>query len=420
MSNLLISRKSLQAEAKSLIESGNAPAVQLVDFSSPTIGGEFGKMKEPELYSAVAKLGARDMVASAVQPKFKVSGKYGGGFYTPMKWSNESEMSAHEWIMANRPKFKDAATMMSNTLPVDWANLWDALRIDVSVRKAALGTIRQFIYNITVNPNFTRTINPTEISPFGIVFEENNGHGQSVPQGETLGGGFDAITILIYAAGFTWDLIAELFDLTITPERGMDAFMLCEDALKDDIAISPILDFAYAGVQQTAAATTPSGANRQELLYNTLDDALDDLGNRDHPVTDRKLDVTNVVVLAHPFDARHIARVSGGLPSVNERVYNAISEIRQVIAYDDEVIVQRAKTTTYSGVTQGTAYMIIPASAIGQTYMQIPVKRDLVIEIDERPDVKTLTREERAYWFAEGIWHHGIQYFIQEITLPAW
>ncbi len=411
--NLLISRKSLQAEAKSRIESGDAPAMNLIDFSLPILGGSMAKMSEPAKFDAIAKMSARDMVASNVQPVFKVSGKYGGGFHIPMKWGDESTMSVYDRIRDGK------ISMASNTLPVDWANLWDALRIDVSVRKAARGTIRQFIYDIIVNPNFTRTVNPTEISPFGIVFTENNGHGQAIPQGETLGGGFDAITILIYAAGFTWDLVAELFDLTITPERVSDAVMVGEDALKDDIAISPILNFSYSGVQQTAAATL-SGANRQELLYLTLEDALDDLGDRDNPVTGRGLDVNDVVILAHPFDARHIARVASGLPSTNERVYSAISEIGQVIAYDDEVIVQRAKTTTYSGVTKGTAYMIIPASAIGQTYMKIAVKRDLVIEIDERPDVKTLSREERAYWFAEGIWHEGIQYFVQEITLPAW
>lgn len=412
-SNLLVSKKSLRSEAKSLIESGKAPGMKLVDFSRSKIGGSLTKMDEPAKFKAIAGMTARDMVASGVQPVFQFSGKYGGGFHVPMKWSDDSVMSVYDRIRDG--KF----SMASNTLPVDWANLWDALRIDVSIRKAARGTIRQFIYNITENPNFTRTVNPTEISPFGIIFEENNGHGQAVPQGETVGGGFDAITILIYAAGFTWDLIAELFDLTITPERISDAVMVGEDALKDDIAISPILNFSYAGVQQTAAATL-SGANRQELLYLTLEDALDDLGDRTDPVTDRALNVNDVVVLAHPFDARHIARVASGLPSTNERVYSAISEIGQVIAYDDEVIRQRAKTTTYSGVTKGTAYMIIPASAVEQTYMEIAVKRDLVIEIDERPDVKTLSREERAYWFAEGIWTEGIQYFIQEITLPTW
>ena len=66
----------------------------------------------------------------------------------------------------------------------------------------------------------------TEINNFGVVFERNNGHGQAVRQGETMGGGYDVFYILIYSAGFTWDLMASLFDNTITPERVMDAVMI--------------------------------------------------------------------------------------------------------------------------------------------------------------------------------------------------
>ena len=63
----------------------------------------------------------------------------------------------------------------------------------------------------------------------------------------------------------------------------------------------------------------------------------------------------------------------------------------------------------------------LPASAAaGNEYMKLAIKRDLVIEIDTQPDVKTLTREQRAYWFAEAIWWEGVQYFIQELTLPTW
>ena len=413
--NLIISRGSLQAEAQANINKGNAPGMKLVDFSNPMFGRDISRMTQDDQWKAIGRMNARDMIPSKVAPVFRNKKNYGGGFHVPMSWAGDDvQMSVYERILSR--KFQ----MSANTLPEDWTNLWDAIRIDVSIRKAGLPTIRQFIYEVTTNPNFTRTINPTEITPFGTVFELNNGHGQAIPQGETTGGGFDSITVEIYAAGFTWDLIAELFDLTITPERITDSVTVGENALKDNLAISPILDFSYSGVQQTAAATL-SNAARQELLYLTLEDGLDDLGDRNHPVTDRALNVMNVVILAHPFDARHIARVASGLPSTNERVYSAISEIRQVIAYDDEVIRQRAKTTTYSGVTKGTAYMIIPASAAaGNEYMKLAIKRDLVIEIDTQPDVKTLTREQRAYWFAEAIWWEGVQYFIQELTLPTW
>jgi len=413
--NLVISRKSLQAEAQAKIDIGKAPGVKLVDFASPVLSGRFDKMSQEQKFDAVKGMNARNILPSSIDPVFQATGKYGGGFHVPMKWAGDDvEMSVYERILSR--KFQ----MSANTLPEDWTNLWDAIRIDVSIRKAGLPVIRQFIYNVTTNPNFTRQLNPTEITPIGIVFEENTGQGQAVNQGETTGGGFDTFTILIYAAGFTWDLLGELFDLTITPERIADAVSVGENALKDNIAIAPILAFGYSGTQQTAANAL-SGANRQELLYLTLEDGLDDLGDRNHPLTDRPLDVMDVVILAHPFDARHIARVASGLPSTNERVYSAISEITRVIAYDDEIIRQRSKVTTYSGVTKGTAYMIIPASAApANAYMEIAVKRDLVIEIDTQPDVATLTREQRAYWFAEGIWTEGIQYFIQELTLPSW
>lgn len=408
--NLIISRKGLMAEAKNKIAHGNMGVMELVPFYNPTLSGKHGSMSQQARFDAIERLTRTD--SHGVMHAVNLTGKYGSGFDMPQEWADGSTMSARE-------KLKTGAFMSGNSLPIDWQNLWDAMRIDVTVRKAALPTIRENFYNITNSPNFTRTIKPTEVSPFGVVFEENNGHGQAVPQGETLGGGYDSFDILIYAAGFTWDLMAELFDNTITPERVMDAVMVGYNSLRDDLAISPILNFSYSGVQQTPAATL-SGANRQELLYLTLEDAVDDLGNRNHPVTDRQLNVTDVKILAHPYDARHIARVANGLPSTNERVYSSISEISGVVAYDDEIIRLRDRTVTYSGVTQGTAYMAIPATAVDGGYMEIAVKQDLAVEVDMTPDVKTLSREERAYWFAEGIWSEGIQYFIQEITLPSW
>lgn len=407
----LTSRKDLQMKAQEKIDSGKMGALQLADLSNPILSGRFSKMSQEERFKAIDKDIDAKMIDSNVRNSLMISGKYGSGFDIPMQWNDGNTMSV-------RDKLNAGAFMSSNTLPVDWTNLWDAFRIDVTVRKAALPTIRQIIYNITSDPNFTRTINPTEINNFGVVFEENNGHGQAIPQGETRGGGFDSFTILIYAAGFTWDLMAQLFDRTITPERVLDAVMVGYNALRDDIAISPILNFSYSGVQQTAASTI--GTLRQELLYNTLVDGLDDLGDRNNPVTERKLDVSNVIVLAHPFDARHIQQVASGLPSTNQIKYPTLSEINQVISYDDEVIRLRSKTVTYSGVTKGTAYLIIPASALTQGYMEIAIKRDLVTEVDQNPDLATLAREQRAYWFGEGIWYEGIQYFIQELTLSAW
>lgn len=411
----LISRKSLQAEMKSKIERGEGPMIDLVDFSSPILSGRFQGMSQEQRFDAIAKMTANDIHPSGLQQRFRMSGKYGTGFDVPMDWKDGGKMmSVRERIRSGKLSPK----MATSTLPVDWQNLWDAIRIDVSVRKASKGTIREFIYNISRNPNYTRTLKPTDINPFGVVFEEVTGHGDAIPQGETLGGNYDSFNIDIYAAGFTWDLVAELFDQTIDPMRISDAVMVGEDAKKDDLAIAPILAYSYSGTQQTAASTV--GTLRQELLYNTLVDGVDDLGNRAHPVTGRKMNVNEVVILASSFDARHIAQVASGLPSSNERKYPALPEVRNILAYDSEVITLRDRTVTYTGVTSGKAYMIIPASSLDAQYMQIAVKRDLVMEVDMTPDLRTLSREQRAWWFAEGIWANGIPYFIQELTLPTW
>lgn len=405
MSDILVSKDKLKNQMKKDLI---GKKMKLVDFASPVLSGKFNRMSQEERFTSVA----RATMAGNLK-EITYSGKYSSGFDVPMKWSDGKAG------MSVRDRISDKFLMSSNTLAEDWNNLWDAMRIDVTVDKAATPTIRQFFYDIQSNPNYTRTLNPTEINPFGVVFEENNGHGQSVPMGETRGGGYEAITMAIYAAGFTWDLMGELFDQTITPERVMNMIMVGYNAKQDDIAMSPILNFSYSGTQQTPANTT-SGVGRQELLYLTMEDAIDDLGDRDHPVTGRKLSVSNLVCLASPYDAKHIARITKGLPNTNEEKYPGLSEISNVVEYDGETIELRDRTITYDGVTKGKAYLAIPAGSSSNKYMKIAIKSDLTVEVDLQPDVKTLTREERAYWFCEAIWYEGIQYFIQEITLPAW
>jgi hypothetical protein len=52
--------------------------------------------------------------------------------------------------------------------------------------------------------------------------------------------------------------------------------------------------------------------------------------------------------------------------------------------------------------------------------MNIGIKRGLTLEVDSMPDVKTLAREQRSWYFVEGQQTTGIANFIQEVTLPTW
>ena len=404
----IITKDSMKVEAEKLMRSGIIPnRSEMVNLVSPSM------KLHSDNESKYAAAESAKQVSSAMLTRVDDIKVYGSVYDIPQPCMSIQEngkpktMSIRE--MVNRGIF-----MSSNTLPADWQSLWDALRIDISIRKAAMGTVRENFYNIMPMFNSDKIFKATEFYPYGVVFEENNGEGQAITQGESRGGQYESIENIVYAAGFTWTLLAELFQNSIDPEKISDAVMVGYNAKRDDIALSPILGYSYTGVQQTAAATL-SGAGRQELLYLTLENAIDDLADREDPVTARDIMADDLRILAHPEDARHIARVAAGLPSTNEKVYPALTEISQVVGYDGEDIALRAKTVSYTGVTKGTCYLVKR-----NRYMNIGIKRNLTLEVDMRPDVKTLSREERAWYFVEGIQNTGIASFIQEITLPAW
>lgn len=413
MSDLkIITRKSASEDAKARMRAGNFGPLELVQLANPA--GNMSAMNQLQKFDALNAM----MMESSVGERIQFSGKYGSGFDVPRTWTDGSTMSVR-----NKIRTTDMFTpkMSSNTLPADWNNLWDAFRVDVSVRKAALETVRQNFYTVLKDPNFTRQIKPTEFDNYSTEFVEYTGHGEAGQIGETHGGSYETYDILIYVAVWRWDLISKLFDRSMTPERVMDSVMVGYNAKRDDLAMSPIIEYAYSGDQQTDANAT-SDAGRQELLYLTLQDGKDDLSKREHPVTGRRLGASKVKILASSYVAEHIASVASGLPSTNEKRYGALSFIDSIVAYDDEYINHRDRTVTYTGMGDDVALMLIPADSLpsGQDYMQIAVKSDLVVEVDMNPDVKSFSTEERGYMFAEGMWYEGIQYFVQEITLPAW
>ncbi len=301
-----------------------------------------------------------------------------------------------------------------NTLNDNWQDLFDAIRLDLTIRKAARPTLREDIYDVIPMPNSTKDVRPTELFPYGVVFETNNGEGQSVKQAANLGGKYDTIPQIIYAAGWQWTLLAQLFDDTYDLSRLTDGVAVGESAKKDDIALAPIINGTYTGAKATAAST--EGTGRQEKLMNTLMDGIDDLGERTDPTTKRKVGTEGLVILAHTQDARHIQHVMSGLGNSTPEKYTPLTSISKVLGYDGETIDMPDEVITYDGVPLGTCFMIKP-----NRYFRIPVKRDLTMEIDATPDVQTLKREQRAWYFVEAIFNDvGIDSFVQKITLPAW
>jgi hypothetical protein len=213
-----------------------------------------------------------------------------------------------------------------------------------------------------------------------------------------------------------WDLLAEMFDKSLDLTALNDAVAVGYNAKQDALAFAPILAGTYAGAATTAAVAT-SGLGREELLHKTLVNAIDGLAKRKDPVTGRDIDPSGVVMLCSGNVARHAQRVVNGLPQNSGNApLGAIAEIASIVAYDGETIVNRDGDTVYSGVGDTYAYLVKK-----NRYLDIIVKQGLTTEIDMNPDVKTLAREERAYYFAEGLYSaEGVDNFIQRVTLPTW
>jgi len=348
------------------------------------------------------------------QKAIKIKGQYDSGMEVPIVWSDGKKMNAYERVkFLGLPDKMSDPQAASNTLLPDWEKFIDVLRIDLTQRVSALPTIRQRIYNEMFMPNADRTITLQEMLPYVVKFDEINGEGESVPMGRMRGGDTGTVTFKIYGAGWTHTLLAELFSGKLMSGTMInDAVARGYNLKRDDLAMTPLLNGTYTGAKATAASTQ-TGALPQELLYLTLAKAATDIAKRTHPITKRFLLPQNLKILCSATDARNIVDVIRGLPSTNERIYNSLSEYTEIITYDDEYL---DTDTTYIGCTAGVIHVIVP-----NPYLMIPIKRGLTVESDMKPDVLKLTREAKAWYFAETIYNEaGILNFIQKVTLPAW
>jgi len=388
-----------------------------VGMTQRTIGGDLSGLSEGAAYDRAFAGSTKKKFVSTAFDLDKVS-SFGGFMHTPVAWSDGSTMSAFERIASG--KFgKSAQASTGNTLLPDWATLWDAMRFDITQQKNALPTIRENFYNITSRPDATKILKSNELYPYGVIFKDYTNSGAPVAQGDKRGGQVYTMEITIKAAGFMWDLLAKLFDETLDTSEMTRAVARGYNARLDNDAISPILtygSYGNAGTAKHTAKATTSGAGRQELLYDTITNAMDGLSLRDDPIMKRKINVNGAIILASGYDARHIAQVASGLPSANQKYLPAISGLGGIVAYDGETIDLRDESATYAGVTAGTAYLIVPKTR----YANIVTKAPLTVEIDMQPDVKTLAQQQYAWYYADVVDSKFVEYFVQKIELPTW
>lgn len=381
----------------------NVPSRSIVQVTTPAIRGIYKSGDQDRMFNAIA--GAQSIGITPIG--MTISGKYSSGFDIPLN----GRASINERII------KGQFSASAHTLPENWQDLFDALKMDLTIKKETNPTVRQLIYNMADTPNATRIMKLTALMPYAFQFKTNTGNGDAVPLGEVRGKMEDIVEFYIKATGFTYTLLASLFDMALDMGRVNDGVNVSYNLQRDADAIDPILAYNYGAAnttKHTAANTT--GANPQEKWYLTFMKAVDDLGKRKESIFGNTIKANDLVLLCSSNTSRHFRHIQRGFAISVDKNYPALDGISTVVEYDgDSIVFNDGKVLAFGGVGDTYAYLIKR-----NELMNIYTKRGLTVEVDNTPDVLTLAQAEKAWYYSEAIYNEGIKDYIQKITLPAW
>lgn len=278
-------------------------------------------------------------------------------------------------------------------------------RYEVNAGRDEEPQVWQPIYSAVNDASLPENINIYKIGPGGVVFEEVFEGGEvkfaSVSSSEA------SVRIRHYGQGLEYskDLVVfnQLWRVPIV-ERQMG---IAYNALLNHIHLTPIITATYAAANQTAANT--SGSTSTEDIYLTIEDA----------IVNSKADGTNprrgpYVLLIASGDMFKIERaLRSEVQSQFALQSSARDMVRSVIAYDGWTGTRGAKTTTYTGVTSGTAYLIDLAhqSEDFQSYM----KQDLMQDGQDEDASRFMTQLIYDTYF--GVYANPTA-AVEEVTLP--
>jgi len=233
----------------------------------------------------------------------------------------------------------------------DFASAWvERQRFEVDAGRDEEPILYTPLYNVVEDSSLPRNVTVYRLGPGAVVFEEvmEGGEVKFVTVGESS----FSVPIRHYATGLEYskDLVIynELWGIPIVERQAGIAW----NAILNNIHLSPIIDATYAAANQTAASA--AGATLVENYLRTIEDA----------ITNSIADTTNprrgpYTLLVSTSDLFLIERALRRVPQQGfDLQSSALSRIRNIIAYDGWTGSRGNFTTTYSGVTAGTAYLV--------------------------------------------------------------
>ena len=224
------------------------------------------------------------------------------------------------------------------------------------------------IYEEIRDSSLPKNVPINRIGPGGVVLQEIEEGGEV--KFASIGESADTVSLVHYGVGLEYsdDLVAynQFWQVPIVERQVGIAY----NALLNHVHLNPILTFSYAAANQTPANT--AGATVQEDYLLTIQDA----------ITNSKTDTTNprrgpYALLVSSGDVFAVERALTRVPQegVAIQIGQTFDQISTVIAYDGWTGTRGKLTTTYSGVSSGTGYLI-DLGRRGSTFQSF-MKQDL-------------------------------------------
>lgn len=255
------------------------------------------------------------------------------------------------------------------TTPAGIENIVQKSVIDLELGREAVPLLYSPIYRKVEDANFTQNVDITPFTNAQVIFLEHM-ELEEVKFGSRKIGAKDTVPIITYTAGLQWTEDMILYDKTWEMAESTRSMGEAYNALLNHIHLYPIIAFAYAAKNKTAADAT--GATYMEKLRNTIKAGLV------HASQDKNTDTAAPrrpnILLAHSSRRMDIEECLQRM-QIGGTIYPAISQIDTLIFYDGWSMVVGEKTHTYAGVDPGKAYLIE-----GQKYFRELVKHDLRVD----------------------------------------
>lgn len=230
------------------------------------------------------------------------------------------------------------------------ADFYTRQRYEVDAGRDEEPLLYQDLYDITADPSLPRSIPIDRLGPASVIFDEITEGGEV--HFVTIGSSTDTILMRHYGAGLEYnkDIVVynELWNLPVIERQAGIAY----NALLNNVHLGAFLAYSYTSANQTPAATL--GSTIEEKYARTLENA----------VATASLDTANFRrgpydLLVSAGDLWTIERALQMVPQQGvSRATTVGSRIRNIIVYDGWTGTRGKASVTYTGVTQGTAYLI--------------------------------------------------------------